>query len=183
MPTETRTMKLAVTNETEIEQLKDLCSQIEEFGKELRTFNYRDIDLTDDKDYYTILYPIWKGSENIEDFMEAVFKEFDAVHHGRILFNLSTLLDNCADKTLTHLDFNEDIKKGLGILESHEVFDKTKFSGLQQIKIKDNVYDLMSVDFEERLVAYNIPTDEDLKWARFENVELIEAKKQEPVSN
>ena len=117
MPTETRTMKLAVTNETEIEQLKDLCSQIEEFGKELRTYNYEDIDLTEDKDYYTILYPIWKGSDSIEEFMESVFKEFDAVHHSRILFNLSTLLDNCADKNLSHLDFNPEIKKGFEAIE------------------------------------------------------------------
>lgn len=39
------------------------------------------------------------------------------MHHQKVLFNLTTLIDNCADKTLDHLDFNPRIKAGLEMLE------------------------------------------------------------------
>lgn len=54
-----------------------------------------------------------------------------------------------------------------------EQFDETKFSGLMKVKHNGIVRDLCSVDFEEKLIAFNVDNDEDLHWARCENCELI----------
>ena len=111
-------MKLAVTDQEEIKSLMNLCNEIESFYEELRVRNFEDINLKDDKEHFKILYPIWKNAEgNIEYFMEQVFREFNIVHYQRILWNCSTMLTNCADPNLDHLDFNPDIKKGLELLE------------------------------------------------------------------
>ena len=121
----THTMKLSRTPDEEVQYLKDFLNEIENFGKELKVFDFRNIDIEDDKDFYKILYPIFKQSErNIEDFTDTVFQQFDKINHGRVLFNLSTLLDNCADKELSHLDFNKDIKKGFEVVELLEQITK-----------------------------------------------------------
>ena len=58
-----------------------------------------------------------------------------------------------------------------------EEFDKTKFTGGMQVKHKNKVFDIYSVDFEEKTIAINeFNEDEDeiaLSWKRCENVELI----------
>lgn len=56
-------------------------------------------------------------------------------------------------------------------------FDKTKFHGRMQVIYKEEKHDLMSVDFIERLFAFNVGTDEDLYWVRCENAEVIDLLK------
>lgn len=170
-------MKLAITNEEEIKSLMDLCNEIESFSKQLSVNNYDEINLEDDKDFYTVLYPLWKYSDRIETFMSEVFNQFDIVHFRKILWNCSTLLENCADPSLSYLDFNPDIKAGLEILETNEVFDNTNFKAIQVFKYKDKTYRVMSVNFEERLIGYYTENDDHLSWVRFENVEMIENDK------
>ena len=55
-----------------------------------------------------------------------------------------------------------------------EEFNKTGFTGKMKMKYQGEVYDVISVDFEESLFAYSLDGDYDhLSWARCENVELI----------
>lgn len=53
-----------------------------------------------------------------------------------------------------------------------EQFDLTGFTGNMQVEYDGETYDLMSVNFQERLIAFNIDTDDDLCWVRCENVRL-----------
>ena len=55
-----------------------------------------------------------------------------------------------------------------------EEFDNTGFTGLMKVEHREKVYDLMSVNFEERLIAFNIDTDDDLYCVRCENVTIKE---------
>lgn len=54
-----------------------------------------------------------------------------------------------------------------------EQFDETKWTGGMRITYREKVYDVCSVNFLEKLVAFNTDNDEDLNWARCENVTLI----------
>lgn len=54
-----------------------------------------------------------------------------------------------------------------------EQFDEIKWTGGMRIKYREKEYDVCSVDFIEKLVAFNVTNDEDLHWARCENVTLI----------
>jgi len=112
-------MKLAITNEAEIKDLMNICVELEEFSKELNHYNYEDIDLEteENKEHYKILYPIWKRADNMEEFMTECFKQFDIIHFRRILWNLSTMLVNCADLSKDDLDFNTEIKAGQEAIE------------------------------------------------------------------
>ena len=106
-------MKLAITSQEEIRELTSLCSELENFYDLLTRHTFGSIDIEEDKEFFTNLYPIWKNAnEDIEDFMTDVFRKFDEIHFQRILWNCSVLLENCADKSLTHLDFSPEIKQG-----------------------------------------------------------------------
>ena len=55
-----------------------------------------------------------------------------------------------------------------------EEFNKTGFTGKMKIKYKDEVHDLISVDFEEALFAYSLDDGyESLCWVRCENVSIV----------
>lgn len=53
-------------------------------------------------------------------------------------------------------------------------FDNTKWTGQMKCRYKLKEYDIVSVDFEERLIAIQETNDEEqLDWKRCENVTLI----------
>jgi hypothetical protein len=59
-----------------------------------------------------------------------------------------------------------------------EEFDKTGFGGKMKCEYKGKIYDIYSVDFEERLIAICETNDEidennSLDWKRCENVTII----------
>jgi len=54
-----------------------------------------------------------------------------------------------------------------------EEFDNTRFTGNMMFKIHGEIREICSVDFQEKLIAFNVENDEDLHWARCENCELI----------
>lgn len=55
-----------------------------------------------------------------------------------------------------------------------EQFDNTDFSGQTKVIHNDKAYELHSVDFEQKLLAFDLYGDVgDLKWVRCENVEII----------
>jgi len=60
-----------------------------------------------------------------------------------------------------------------------EQFDKTGFTGGMKCRYKLQEYDIIMVDFEEKLIAinetktYNDDSDDDLFWKRCENITLL----------
>jgi hypothetical protein len=52
-------------------------------------------------------------------------------------------------------------------------FDQTTFSIFTRIEYKGKPKKVMSVVFEERLIAFNVDNDDALYWARCENVKLL----------
>ena len=55
-----------------------------------------------------------------------------------------------------------------------EQFDLTGFTGNMRVEYEGKIYDIESVDFQEKLIAIDIYADaNDLKWVRCENIKLI----------
>lgn len=55
-----------------------------------------------------------------------------------------------------------------------EEFNKTGFTGNMKMRYQGEVYDIVSVDFQEALFAYSLDDDcDNLSWARCENVSLV----------
>jgi hypothetical protein len=105
-------MKVAKTNDEEISRLNALLNEVEWLSKEFRSgSDFSDIDWED----YEQLCKLPK--DDAEEFLKVLCHTIAGNHFQRILFNCSTLLDNCADPNLDHLDFNPDIKAGLELLE------------------------------------------------------------------
>lgn len=53
-----------------------------------------------------------------------------------------------------------------------EEFDNTKFRGSMSLTYEDKTYDLASVNFKEKLIAFSTEFDDDLTWVRCENVKI-----------
>lgn len=53
-----------------------------------------------------------------------------------------------------------------------EEFDNTKFHGRMSLTYKDKTYNIASVNFEEKLIAFSTEFDDDLTWVRCENVKI-----------
>jgi hypothetical protein len=107
-------MKVAKTNDEEISRLNALLNEVEWLSKEFRSgCDFSDINWED----YEQLSKLPK--DDSEEFLKVLCHKIAGNHFQRILFNCSTLLDNCANPNLDHLDFNSDIKAGLELLEKH----------------------------------------------------------------
>jgi hypothetical protein len=103
-------MRLARAKEEEIFQLRDFLSEIEEFGNNESYGDFYEVDWEN----YEVLSKI--NHKSPEDFIIGISDYLSKIHYRKILFNCSTLLENCADLELDYLDFNKDIKKGLELL-------------------------------------------------------------------
>lgn len=86
-------------------------NEVEWLSKELKNTDFEDVDFSE----FDIMSKFDKS--NPSAFLTDLVRHISAVHFQRILWNCSTLLDNCADPDLSHLDFNKDIKVGLELLE------------------------------------------------------------------
>lgn len=104
-------MKLAKTNHEEIDQLFNALNEVEWLSKALKNQEFEDVDFSE----YEIMGKFDKTSP--EAFLNDLTHHLSAIHFQRILWNCRTLLDNCADPELSHLDFNSNIKAGLELLE------------------------------------------------------------------
>ena len=112
-------MKVTKTNQEEITRLNSLLNEIEWVSKDLRSgYSFSDIE--------------WEGYEsleelpkdNSEDFLEVLCHKISGNHFQRILFNCSTLLENCADKNSDTLDFNPKIKLGFEAIDLLQEIDE-----------------------------------------------------------
>ncbi len=114
-------MKLAKTNIQEIDSLMDLLSEIEQINKHFvwdgEYFQEFKNELAEEKETLPICLGIVNECHSKDEFYQLVFARLSGIHFQRILWNCSTLLENCANPDLSHLDFNDDIKRGFELLE------------------------------------------------------------------
>ena len=120
MPTTTHTLKLSKTNEQEIDKLRDVLNEIQQITKHCDYEDYDDFksEILGDEDFFSVSSKYIKEYDNYQGFWMVMMKHLCSIHFQRILMNCSTMLDNCADPNISHLDFNSDIKKGLELLEA-----------------------------------------------------------------
>lgn len=115
MATETHSLKVSKSKDSEIERIKDVLTEISWLGEELRSTNLSDIDFSE----YEILSKFDK--QDTEEFLGMLCRTVKGLMYEKAIVNLQVLLENCADPNLGHLDFNKDIKKGLELLEASEL--------------------------------------------------------------
>ena len=120
MPTKTHHMKLAKTNQKEIDSLLDILNELESIRKYHYVHEYDDMidEIDENKESFPILSGITDNKDLPQEFWMKVINQLTSIHFQRILLNCMTLIENCADPDKSHLDFNPDIKKGLELLEA-----------------------------------------------------------------
>ena len=120
MPTKTHHMKLAKTNQKEIDSLSDILNELKSVHKYHNHADYDDLidQIDDNKESFPILSGITDNKDLPHEFWMKVIDRLTSIHFQRILWNCMTLIENCADPDKSHLDFNPDIKKGLELLEA-----------------------------------------------------------------
>lgn len=104
-------MKLAKTNVEEIDNLLSILNELEYFNTYHSNQDLSKIDW----DEYEILNKF--DHSDYQLFFNSVIQYICKIHFKRILWNCETMLENCADPNLDYLDFNENIKEGLKLLE------------------------------------------------------------------
>jgi hypothetical protein len=142
-------MKVAKTNQEEISRLNSLLNEIEWLSKDFRSGN----DFSDlDWEVYERLEELPK--DDAEEFLKVLCHKIAGNHFQRILFNCSTLLDNCADENQDTLDFNPTIKAGFEAIEL-----------LKEISTyMDNHHVLFNVEMKDKINALlsKVPVDTEV---------------------
>lgn len=118
-------MRLAKTNEKEIDSLMKVLLEIEAISEELKHTELSDLEW----EYFPILSNLYK--DDSENFLENTFRYLANIHFQRILWNCSTMLEQCADENLSYLDFNSKIKKGFELYDAQFPELKEKADALQ----------------------------------------------------
>lgn len=109
-------MRISKTNEDEIFNFLGLLNAIEALSKDFYGgSDFSEIDWGDYEEFLEL------PKDDSEKFLKGLCGMLSKHHFQRILFNCSTLLENCADPDLDYLDFNPDIKAGLEILKNNKV--------------------------------------------------------------
>lgn len=115
-------MKLAKTNEKEIDSLMDVLNEIEQINKHMEYdgeyWEEFKNELDSEKESFPICCELASCCKSKDQFYRLVFNHLSGIHFQRILWNCSTMLENCADPNSDHLDFKPEIKAGLELLKN-----------------------------------------------------------------
>lgn len=112
-------MKLQKITEERISGISDFLNELSWLSQRMSCDDLESIDLDED---FPILNELMKRSnKDAESLLEAICHHVDRhLFYEQALFNLETLIDNCADPNNEVLDFNSDIKKGFELLHERE---------------------------------------------------------------
>lgn len=104
-------MKLAISRKKEINDINDFLKECSWLSDEFKRSDFEDMDWEE--------FEIFKkyDTKDIEGFLSDLVRHAKSLFWEKAIFNLQTLLENCADKTLDHLDFNAEIKQGFEAVE------------------------------------------------------------------
>jgi len=100
-------MKLAKIKKSEIDKLLTILSEMQAFHKHDSHYEIEDVEWSE----YNLLSNMNKA--NYEELFKDVCAYVSGLRFEQAVFNLLTLLDNCADPDSDTLDFHPDIKKAL----------------------------------------------------------------------
>lgn len=89
-------------------------NELECIGKYYKSEEVVDV-VRENKDDFEVLSKFELSDS--EEFLRSICNYVYGIRHGCVMFNLFTLMDNCADPNLDHLDFKPDLKRGLELLE------------------------------------------------------------------
>jgi len=117
-------MRMAKAPQKHIDKLRNFLQFTEELCKidptNSREWEKLKEDWEDDEDYTEII----KDCESREGFKYEFYFDFfqSNISHiyGRILMGYEVLVENACNPELDYLDYNDDIKKGLELLEKTE---------------------------------------------------------------
>ena len=104
-------MKLAKSQPNEIQHIKNFLKECGWLKDELKHTELEDVDFSE----FELLKDF--NQKDASEFLFSVVNEIKALYHEKAMWNLETLLDNCADKSLDYLDFNSNIKAGQEAIE------------------------------------------------------------------
>ncbi len=104
-------MRVAKVTQQEIDRLRNILFDLQNL-RELLCYN--ELEDLSFEDFETL-----KGLDNTypRGVLYSICRQISETYFEKILFNLTTLLDNCADEESDYLDFNKDIKRGFELLE------------------------------------------------------------------
>ena len=110
----THTIRLSKITQQQIDKVQDFLDELSYMAQELKMTDLEDLDLSSLK----ILSKFDQSAP--ESFIESIVSHIDRMPYSKLIANLITLLDNCADPECDVLDFNKDIKKGFELLHERE---------------------------------------------------------------
>ncbi|SED11920.1 hypothetical protein SAMN04489761_4331 [Tenacibaculum sp. MAR_2009_124] len=114
MPTETKGMTIARAENKEIKQVNDLLNELESIGRYNRGEEVIDV-IKEDNEFFKVLSSL--DHSDPETLLRDICNYVDGIRHQCVMFNLTTLMDNCADLNKDTLDFNPELKRGLELVE------------------------------------------------------------------
>ena len=105
------TMKLAISTEKEIDSINNFLRECSWLSDEFKRSDFEDLDFEE--------FEIFKNfdKDDASAFLSNLVRHTKNIFWEKMIFNLQTLLDNCADKSLDFLDFNAEIKRGFKAVE------------------------------------------------------------------
>lgn len=104
-------MKLAISREKEINDINDFLKECSWLSDKFKISDFEDMDWEE--------FEIFKkyDTKDVEGFLSDLVSHAKSLFWEKAIWNLQTLLENCSDKTLDHLDFSPEIKKGFEAVE------------------------------------------------------------------
>lgn len=104
-------MKLAISRPEEIKHIRTFLNECSWLKDELKYNELEDIDFLN----FELLKNFDKTSA--KSFLFSMVNEIKALYYEKALWNLETLLENCADKNLDYLYLNSEIRAGQEAIE------------------------------------------------------------------
>lgn len=146
MSQETKTVQMTVRRVSfdEITKINDFMNDVQELSKELDWKNKVD----DWEDYPSLKF--LKGLDLDNEAFQRLINHFNYLPYGVAIFNLQTLLENCADLDCKHLDFSPKIQKGFAAAELLEKISK-KIQGEKEGDFKNALGDELYNEMQDIL--------------------------------
>lgn len=107
-------MTVARATDKEIKQVNDFLNELENIGRYNRGEEVIDV-IKEDTKYFKVLSAL--DCSDAESLLRDICNYVDGIRHSCVMFNLFTLMDNCADLESDTLDFNPTLKRGLELVE------------------------------------------------------------------
>lgn len=113
-------MTLAKIRKSEINDFNIFFRELSWLADELKMTDFEDADIGED---YELLSTFDKDAVG---FINDISRKAKSLFWEKLLMNIETLLDNCADPEAETVEFNEKIQKGFTLLKNETNY-KTKY--------------------------------------------------------